>query len=307
MNFPGAATLSAPLQAQIRKWVMGVFPREDRNPVDYDHPVGDPGLFGPQSVTWKIHGDFPGMMSGGICALMLQTLHPLALAGVWDHSNFRADLVGRLRRTTTFVAATTYAPTREAERLIARVAGIHERVRGHAEDGRAYSAADPDLLTWVHVTEMSSFLAGYLRYCRPSLPVSVQDRYYWETSRIAEALGARRVPKSVAGVEAYFRRIQPQLEFSARSVEVLGVLKSIRLPIPDGGASRRLFLGSAAVLLPDWALNHLRRSRLERLRDAAAARTLQAAAPLVRAALKDGVGARSCARTGVDRSILYTW
>lgn len=103
-------TLTAPAVAQIRRWVLDVFPR-GQGGIDYDRPLGDAGLFGPDSVTWRIHAEFPGMLSGGLCALLLQTLHPLALAGVYDHSNFRQDLVGRLRRTTQFVAATSYAPT----------------------------------------------------------------------------------------------------------------------------------------------------------------------------------------------------
>ena len=112
----------------------------------YESPVGDVGLFGPDSVTWRVHADFPGMMSGGLSALLLQTLHPLALAGVWDHSNFRHDLLGRLRRTTAFVAATTYAPTAHARAEIERVRAIHERVAGTLPDGRRYSASDPALL-----------------------------------------------------------------------------------------------------------------------------------------------------------------
>lgn len=106
---------------RIRHWVLSAFPR-GQSGIDYDHPAGDPGLFGPDSVTWRVHSDFPGMLAGGLCALMLQTMHPLALAGVWDHSNFRTDLVGRLRRTTNFVAGTTYASRPEAQKLIDRVA-----------------------------------------------------------------------------------------------------------------------------------------------------------------------------------------
>src|SRR5262249_27579418 len=94
----------------LRARVLRAFPRAPGG-IDYEQPYGDPGLFGPDSTTWQIHADFAGMLSGGLCALVLQTLHPAALAGVWDHSNFRDDLVGRLRRTTNFVAGTTYAGT----------------------------------------------------------------------------------------------------------------------------------------------------------------------------------------------------
>ena len=96
--------------------------------VDMENPKGDPGLFGPQSVCWQVHSDFTSMLIGGISALMIQMLHPLALAGVWEHSNFRHDMLGRLRRTGQFIAGTTFASRADAERLIARVRSIHDRV-----------------------------------------------------------------------------------------------------------------------------------------------------------------------------------
>lgn len=297
--------LTGPLQTRLRNWVIGVFPRNAQLAIEYDQPLGDPGLFGPDSVTWRIHADFPGMMAGGIGALMLQTLHPAALAGVWDHSNFRTDLIGRLRRTTAFVAGTSYAPTAEAERLIARVRGIHAKVRGKTEHGRPYHANSPKLLTWVHVTEVSSFLRGYLTYANAEVPLALQDRYYAENAVIAEALGARKVPKSVAEVEAYFAAVQADLEFSARSRAVLDVLEAIRLPIPMSGVSKHLFLGAGAALLPEWAAARIGRTRVQRVRDEAAARSLRALGPVFRAALNDGVGARACARVGVPKQTLY--
>lgn len=301
---PALKQLTAPLEKRLRDWVVSVFPRDEKLAIEYDQPLGDPGLFGPDSVTWRVHGDFPAMMAGGIAALMLQTLHPAALAGVWDHSNFRADLVGRLRRTTAFVAGTSYAPVSEAERLIARVRGIHDRVHGVTEDGRPYHANDPALLTWVHVTEVSSFLRGYLRYANPALPRPLQDRYYAENARVAEALGATGVPVSVAGVERYFADVQGALRFSARSREVLRVLDGIRLPIPVSGVSKHLFLGAGAALLPDWAAARIERGPALRLRDAAAARSLNALGPLFRAALTDGLAARACRRVGRDPAAL---
>ncbi len=104
--------------------------------IDYESPAGDPGLFGPDSLCWRVHGDFTSMLVGGIAALLLQALHPLALAGVWDHSRFREDLLGRLRRTGQFIAGTTFASTDDAERLLERVRRIHLGVTGQAEDGR---------------------------------------------------------------------------------------------------------------------------------------------------------------------------
>src|SRR5471030_861408 len=130
--------------------------------VDYSSPPGDPGLFGPDAICWKVHADFTSMMTGGVSALLLQALHPIALAGVWDHSTFRTDILGRLRRTATFIAGTTYGNQHDALALIERVRRIHLSVTGVTPDGRPYRASDPELLTWVHVAEVSSFLKAHL-------------------------------------------------------------------------------------------------------------------------------------------------
>jgi uncharacterized protein (DUF2236 family) len=297
--------LSRPVIAPIRRWVLGAFPR-GQSGIDYDQPLGDPGWFGPHSVTWRVHSEFPGMLAGGLCALMLQTLHPLALAGVYDHSNFRDDLVGRLRRTTAFVAGTSYAPHGEVEALVAKVKRIHAQVRGQTPDGRVYSADDPALLTWVHVTEAYGFLQGCRRYCR-EVPVAIADQYYGEYKRVAEALGATGVPATEAEVDAYFARQLPQLLFDARSREVLAVLSGIRLPVPMAGLSRELFLGAGAALLPDWAEAMLERTALQRAQSRTSARVLRAMAPLFRRALQDGLATRACTRMGVPVSVLGEW
>ncbi|PJK00777.1 hypothetical protein CO641_02060 [Lysobacteraceae bacterium NML91-0213] len=298
-----ALPFAAPAAAAIRRWVLGVFPRGESG-IDYDHPPGDPGLFGPQSVTWRVHADFPGMLAGGLCALMLQALHPRALAGVWDHSDFRGDLVGRLRRTTAFVAGTTFAGTEQAQRLVRRVTAIHTRVRGETADGVAYAADDPDLLTWVHVTEAYAFLQGFNAYAGLPGPAGVGDRYYDETRRVAEALGARDVPADGAHVAAYFARVRPELCYDARSREVLAVLGDVRLPVPGATLSRELFLGAGAALLPPWAEALLGIGPLQRARHHACAGALRAAAPLFRMALPDGVAPRACRRVGVPVEIL---
>ncbi|WP_199096350.1 oxygenase MpaB family protein [Dyella sp. ASV21] len=299
--------LTRPAREPIRRWVLSAFPRGGGGHVDYDHPLGDPGLFGPDSATWRVHADFPGMLAGGLAALMLQTLHPRALAGVWDHSNFRDDLVGRLRRTTSFVSGTSYAPSAQAQQLIERVKTIHAQVRGVTEDGRPYAADDPELLTWVHVTEAYSFLQGYRRYSHIALPAGAADRYYDEARRVAEALGARDVPATEAQITSYFRRIRPELAFSARSRTVLDVLARVRLPVPIAGLSRDVFLQAGAALLPAWADTLLGRSSLQRAQAGLAARALWSVAPVFRAALHDGIAARACARMGVAADALERW
>jgi uncharacterized protein (DUF2236 family) len=297
--------LTALPRARIRRWVLSAFPRDPAAVIDYDRPLGDPGLFGPDSVTWMVHASFPGMLAGGLCSLMLQTLHPRALAGVWDHSNFRDDMVGRLRRTTRFVGGTTYAPRADAEAMIARVRAIHAGVRGVTADGAPYAADEPELLTWVHVTEAYSFLQGFQRYARVNLQADEIDCYYDEVRRIAEALGAMRVPASAAAVGEYFRHVRPVLRFDERSHIVLELLRRIRLPVPAAVISRELFLNAGSALLPGWAAAMLGETPLQHARAQIAARLLRSLAPLFDRALADGIVSRSWRRVGRTPPHLY--
>ena len=221
--------------------------------IDFEKPQGDPGLFGPDSVSWQVHGDFTSMLIGGISALLLQALHPLALAGVWDHSNFREDLLGRLRRTGQFISGTTYGSRADADWLIDKVKTIHLRVTGTAPDGRAYAASDPTLLTWVHVAEVHSFLQAHLRYRNPQLSEADQDRYYAEIALIAERLGATQVPRSRAEVAAYLAAVRPELLCDERSLEILRILLNAPAPSAFAAPAAKLLMQAGIDLLPDWA------------------------------------------------------
>jgi uncharacterized protein (DUF2236 family) len=240
------------LRAAIEKQVIGLTGLA-LGGIDFENPAGDPGLFGPESVIWRVHCDFTSMLCGGVSALLLQMLHPLALAGVWDHSNFREDMLGRLRRTSQFVSVTTFGPTAEAERLISKVRAIHLQVTGVSNDGRPYAASDPDLLTWVHVVESSCFLASHLRYRNPHLSHELQDRYYQETARVAAALGARDIPTSRAAVADYLQRMRPQLVCDERTREVARILLAAPSPSALARPLGWLVMQAGIDLLPDWA------------------------------------------------------
>ena len=296
-----------PLHAAMYRWVLRTFPPAAADGIDYDQPAGDPGLFGPDSSVWRIHACFPGMLAGGLAALTMQTLHPLALAGVWEHSNFRYDLLGRLRRTTTFVGATTYAPTGPAEAMIEHVHRLHEHITGRGEDGRAYAANDPALLTWVHVTQAWCFLQGYRRYSHVALPIGTADRYYDEVRRTAEKLGATGVPSSQREVDQYFQAIQRDLIFTERARVVLALLSQVQLPVPAATLARDVFLGAGAALLPDWAVTMLRRTPRQQRAARLAAAALWSVAPAFRAALQNGIASRSCRRVGMPPECLHRW
>src|SRR3990167_346789 len=225
--------------------------------IDFENPNGDPGLFGPDSVSWQVHGDFTSMLIGGISALLLQALHPLALAGVWDHSNFRNDLLGRLRRTGQFISGTTFGARADADWLIDKVKRIHLQVTGTAPDGRPYAASDPALLTWVHVAEVHSFLQAHLRYRNPRLSAADQDRYYAEIALVAERLGASQVPRSRSEIAAYLSAIRPQLRCEQRSREILQILRNAPAPSALAVPVAKLLTQAGIDLLPDWAQSML--------------------------------------------------
>ncbi|WP_446741106.1 oxygenase MpaB family protein [Sphingomonas sp. H160509] len=166
-----------------------------------EEPVkrSDTALFPPDSMIWRVHGDVVSMMVGGVSALLLQMLHPAVLAGVWDHSNFRTDMLGRLRRTARFIAATTYGERAEAEAAIARVRAVHSHIGGVLPNGTPYRADDPSLLAWVHVSEAWSFLAAWQHYGDRRLTLAQEDLYYAEFASIGSALGADAPPAEPCG------------------------------------------------------------------------------------------------------------
>ncbi|RCW43131.1 uncharacterized protein (DUF2236 family) [Halopolyspora algeriensis] len=177
----------------------------------------DTGLFGPDSVTWRLHGDPAVMWVGGLRALLLQALHPLAMAGVDQHSDFRDDPWGRLQRTGDYVATLTFADRPTARRAAAAVRRAHHGLAGiEPESGRPYRVSDPDLLLWVHCCEVDSFLS-VARRSGPALSDGDADRYVAEQVVAARLVGVppQRVPDSAAALEDYFHTVRTELRCTA--------------------------------------------------------------------------------------------
>ncbi|MET1755280.1 oxygenase MpaB family protein [Novosphingobium sp. RD2P27] len=243
--------LPSRLKNVIRRQVVGLF-----NDVDGgEAPVvrSDNSLFARDSVVWRVHGDIGSMMVGGVASLLMQMLHPSVLAGVWDHSNFRADMHGRLRRTARFIARTTYAQRCEAEAAIATVRRVHDQVNGRLPDGTLYEANDPKLLAWVHVTETTSFLDAWIRYSEPLMSRSDQDSYFAQVARIGEALGADPVPRSRAEAKQIIDAMRPELRVDGRTREVAGLIMEGRTSATLPEAPRKLAMHAAVDLLSPWA------------------------------------------------------
>ena len=214
--------------------------------------LSDEALFERDSPIRMVHSGVVSMMVGGIRSLLLQMLHPHALQGVLDHSDFRADMHGRLRRTARFIAVTTFAHRDEAMAAIARVNRIHARVSGVLPDGAPYSATDPRTLAWVHVTEAMSFLDAYLAYVRPGMPPAEQDEYFRQFAVIARALGASPVPDTRDEAEALIAELRGDLSTSEAAREVARLVLSQR---PEGAprAVQQTLATAAVDLLPPYA------------------------------------------------------
>ncbi|MEP3049958.1 MAG: oxygenase MpaB family protein [Erythrobacter sp.] len=242
------------LRTELVKQVRGVFndTANGQQPV----PPSDDALFERDTPMRLVHADLVGMMTGGIRSLLLQMLHPHALQGVLDHSNFREDMHGRLRRTARFIAVTTFGHRDTAIQAIERVNRIHAKVTGTLPDGTHYNASDPKTLAWVHVVEAQSFLAGYMRHVSPHFSGAEQDEYFRQFALIGRALGADPVPETRQEAVQIFRELRLDLRASPEASEVAQLVLTQRPKgTPIGVQS---MLGADAVaMLPSWSRSML--------------------------------------------------
>lgn len=220
--------------------------------------VVDLGLFGPGSVSWRVHAE-PILWVAGLRALYLQSLHPRAIAGVIQNSDYRHDPWGRLMRTAEYVGTVVYGTTDDARRAGARIRGLHARLRATDPDtGEEFRIDEPDLLRWVHVTEVDSFVTTARRAGLP-LSDADADRYLAEQSAAAELVGLdpASVPRSMAEAEAYYEDVRPQLALTRPAIDVARFLAVPPLPYKLGWTPvRPAWIAIAAMgfgLLPRWA------------------------------------------------------
>jgi uncharacterized protein (DUF2236 family) len=264
-------------------------------PFDPDADPGDPGLTGPDSASWRVIGE-PAAIAGGLRALLVQVAHPLAMAGVADHSAFREDPLGRLQRTSAYVTTTTFGSTREALLVSQRVRAVHPRVRGIAPDGREYRADDPRLLTWVSIALTSSFLAADRCWSPHPVTGADADAFVDQQSRIGALLDPRvdlrglladpvaqaelrdgrlplpmiddgLLPTSVVALDAVLASFAAELGVNHQGREALRFLRRPPIPWAARGAYRVLLAGAIGSLSPA----HRAALELDRSRAGAAA------------------------------------
>lgn len=216
------------------------------------HGIPGPRWFAEHRPILRVHGD-ASMFVGGLRALLLQSLHPLAMAGVAEHSDYRGDPWGRLQRTSTFLAVTTFGPAAEAQRAVDKVRRIHRRVNGVAPDGTPYEAADPHLLEWVHIAEIDSFLMAHQLYGAQPLDQTGRDGYVADTARVAVALGVQNPPRTELELRERIEAYRPELRSTAAARDAARfLLLTPPLPLPARAPYGALAATSVAML-PAWA------------------------------------------------------
>jgi len=224
-------------------------------PEIYGGEPGDPGLCGPDSLSWEIHGDLASLVVGGTAAILMEVVHPSVMAGVFTHSSYRTEPLRRARNTLGYVLRTTFGSTRGATRVIEGVKRVHARVSGTRLDGVAYQALEPSLIGWVHTCIPWAVMEAFDRTCRP-LSVEEKSRYLAEQAVIGRMGGADYVPESVAALEEYVARMRPHLRMTEHTHSFMEFLSGREMEPP---VSRRVrfdrWVGIRAsmTLMPEWA------------------------------------------------------
>ncbi|MFF8846359.1 oxygenase MpaB family protein [Streptomyces sp. NPDC015127] len=288
---------SAPVVRDLRKRVGAGILRRVAGPAGPAnrrriHHTPGPRWFGPERPIRTVHGD-ASMFIGGLRALLLQSLHPLAMAAVAAHSGYRADPWGRLQRTSTFLAVTTFGTADDAQAAVDRVRAVHARTRGTTADGRSYHAADPHLLGWVHVAEVDSFLRAHQRFGAHPLDDAGCDAYVADMARVATALGVLDPPRDRRELADRINAYRPELDGTAAAREAARfILLHPPLPLVARGPYAVL-AANAVASLPPWARGPLGLPRLSPAAESAVHLTGHALTRSIRWAMAPARAARS--------------
>lgn len=249
-----APVLLAPIATTVRRIISGTSDGSTATNKAIARPAGAPGWFGPDSAVWQVHGSVSTFL-GGIRSLLLQSLHPLALAGVDGHSSYRDDPFGRLHRTGAFIAATTFGSESLAQQTVDAISRLHQQVSGVAPDGRAYSATDPALLTWIHIALVDSMLDSYLRFGTNG-PLD-GDAYVADMALVGSAMGVPAPPTTQAELRDAFAATLSELTGSSQVDEVRRFVLGPPLS-PPAQLGYAVLARAAEDSLPAWAREMLR-------------------------------------------------
>ena len=272
--------------------------------VDFRQPAGEDALVGPDSVSWRIFKNPVSLFVGGVAAVILELAEPAVRTGVWEHSSFRTDPIGRLQRTGLAAMVTVYGARAQAEAMIAGVVRRHARVAGHTPDGEAYGANDVALLTWVQATAGFGFAQAYHRYVH-ALSEAEFSRLYDEGAPAARLYGALDAPTNEAEMQALFESMRPRLEPSPIVFEFLAIMRSApALPAPLRPL-QRLLVRAAVEMTPGWVRERLGLDASFGLRPWQAGWVRRAGALSDRIVLPANPAVQACLRLGLPPDHLY--
>ncbi len=226
------------------------------DPAIFGGTPGDPGLVGPDSVSWELHSDIGSIAAAGLGAIIMEILHPAVMAGVYTQSSYRTQTFRRAQATFGYVVVTTFGNTEAATRTINRVRRMHEQVGGRTPDGRPYRAMDPVLIGWVHTAIPWAIMEAFNRYRRP-MSIAEKNRYLAEQAVIGRMGGAEDIPVTVDQLRDYIEAMRPQLAVNEQTVEFVDFLTGA---VEGAGkvngfeqVLRRLSLHASMSLMPEWA------------------------------------------------------
>jgi uncharacterized protein (DUF2236 family) len=272
--------------------------------VDFLQPEGEAALVPADSLSWRIFRNPVSVFIGGITAVILELAQPGVRSGVWEHSSFRSDPVGRLRRTGLAAMVTVYGARSVAEAMIAGVRRMHDRVSGTLPSGETYRASDPALLDWVQATATFGFSAAYSVHVRP-LDRADLDHVYAESQEIAGLYGAVGAPASEAEREAQFDIMRDQLEASPIVFEFLDLMHSAKALPPALRPLQPLLIRAAVSLTPDWVRERLGLTNAYGLRAWEGPIVREAAGLADKVMLRSSPAVHACLRLGLPADYLY--
>ena len=300
----GGLVLPTPLQHRLEAAAVELIQPKGWPQADFAHPLGEPALTPPDSVSWQVFKNPVALLIGGMTAAILELAEPRVRTGVWEHSSFRDHPMARLQRTGFATMMTVYGPRSHTEMVIAAVARMHGQVSGVTPDGQPYCASDPDLLDWVHATASFGFLEAFNAYVRP-VSDDERNRFYAEGMASARAYGATGAPRSQAELDALFDTMHERLEPSAIVLEFLQIMRNA--PVLPGPLRpmQTLLIKAAVQITPAWVRERLgldRRWNLRPWQRYLVKKTGQAADRLL---LSSSPAVQSCRRLGLPDDYLY--
>ena len=300
-----AIPLPASVQRRLDDSVQSLLGDQRRSVVDFTTPVNQEAIVSPSSVSWRIFKNPVALFVGGTAAVILELAEPAVRAGVWEHSSFRQNALGRLQRTGLAAMVTVYGARVVAESMIARIVQMHSSVRGTTPGGTQYCANDPNLLAWVHATAAYSFAAAYSRYVA-RLDDAEFSRLFREGAPIARLYGAQYCPQSLDEMNALMDRMRPTLGPSPIIFEFLSIMRAAPALPRSLRWMQSMLVRAAVELIPDWLRARLGLSRAFGLQPHERCLTRLAGAATDRIILPSTPAVQSCVRLGLPANYLYS-